>query len=93
LVPKKLIGTSVALMSAFGSAMGLLGNALVGPAIGAFGYAAVFVVGACLYPLAGFILWFAYGRTVRGGGAEPEQIERFKPKAVSIRRAGLKLGT
>ena len=69
LVPKHLIGTSVALMSAFGAAMGLLANALAGPAIGAFGYVAIFVVGACLHPLAALILWLSYGRPKRGDAA------------------------
>lgn len=62
LVPQPLIGTSVALMSAFGAAMALLCNTFVGPAITRFGYGPIFYVGAAAYPLAALILWQCYGR-------------------------------
>jgi len=62
LVPKNLIGTAVALMSAFGAAAGLLCNAVVGSVVSSVGYGAVFAVAACLHPLAAFILWRCYGR-------------------------------
>ena len=62
LVPQKMIGTAVALMSAFGAGTGMLCNALVGPVVGAVGYGVIFAIGACLHPLAALILWRAYGR-------------------------------
>lgn len=62
LVPQSLIATSVALMSAFGAATGLLCNAIVGPVLENVGYGAVFAVGACLHPAAAFVLWRFYGR-------------------------------
>ncbi len=60
LIPHKSIGTSIALMSAFGAATGLLCNAFVGSAIGTIGYGAIFTIGACLHPLAALILWGCY---------------------------------
>jgi ACS family hexuronate transporter-like MFS transporter len=62
LVPQRMIGTAVALMSAFGAGTGLLCNAFVGPIVGSVGYGAIFAVGACLHPIAAIILWRAYGR-------------------------------
>jgi ACS family hexuronate transporter-like MFS transporter len=62
LVPSNLIGTAIALMSAFGAATGLLCNVIVGPVLDTIGYGVVFVAGACLHPLAAFILWRCYGR-------------------------------
>ena len=65
LVPHRMIGTAIALMSAFGAATGLLCNALVGPAIGAIGYGAIFTIGACLHPLAALVLWVGYRKPAR----------------------------
>ncbi len=65
LVPKNLIGTAVALMSAFGAATALLCSAFVGPVVSTFGYGAIFSVAACLHPIAALILWFSYGRRAR----------------------------
>lgn len=63
LVPSKMIGTAVALMSAFGAGTGLLCNAVVGPVVSSVGYGAIFAIGACLHPLAALILWRVYGKT------------------------------
>jgi ACS family hexuronate transporter-like MFS transporter len=65
LVPANLIGTAVALMSAFGAATSLLANLFVGPVLDRVGYGVVFTAGACLHPLAAFILWKCYGRRPR----------------------------
>jgi len=62
LVPQKMIGTAVALMSAFGAGTGMLCNAFVGPIVSSVGYGAIFAIGACLHPIAALILWRAYGR-------------------------------
>jgi ACS family hexuronate transporter-like MFS transporter len=62
LVPQKMIGTAVALMSAFGAGTGLLCNSVVGPVVSSVGYGAIFAVGACLHPIAALILWRVYGR-------------------------------
>jgi MFS transporter, ACS family, hexuronate transporter len=69
LVPHKLIGTSIALMSAFGAATGLLCNAFIGPVIGTIGYGGIFTIGACLHPLAALILWRCYRKPSRGAQA------------------------
>jgi MFS transporter, ACS family, hexuronate transporter len=66
LVPHKLIGTSIALMSAFGAATGLLCNAFIGPIIGTIGYGAIFTIGACLHPLAALVLWYCYRKPAAG---------------------------
>lgn len=73
LVPTGAIGTSVALMSACGAATGLLCNALVGPAVTTLGYGAIFGVGACLHPLAAFVLWVAYGRQKSAAHINPPE--------------------
>lgn len=84
LVPKGSIGSSVALMSAFGSAVALLCNTLVGPAIGALGYEVVFAVCACLHPIAAVILWLSYRRSPSAeAGRSRGPFERFKAKSVS----------
>ena len=62
LVPKKMIGTAVALMSAFGAGTSMLCNAFVGPIVSSVGYGLIFAIGACLHPIAAIILWRAYGR-------------------------------
>jgi len=62
LVPQRLIGTSIALMSAFGAATSMLCNSVVGPVVGHVGYGPIFVVGAGLHPLAALILWRCYRR-------------------------------
>jgi ACS family hexuronate transporter-like MFS transporter len=65
LVPRRTIGTAVALMSAVGAGTSLLSNAFIGPIVDAVGYTAIFVVGACLHPLAAVILWRCYGERRR----------------------------
>jgi MFS transporter, ACS family, hexuronate transporter len=67
LVPQKMIGTAVALMSAFGAGTSMLCNSVVGPIVSSVGYGAIFAFGACLHPLAAFILWRVYGK----GGPSP----------------------
>ena len=62
LVPQRMIGTAIALMSAFGACTGMICNAFVGPIVSSVGYGAIFFVGACLHPVAAFILWRSYGR-------------------------------
>lgn len=63
LVPRNMIGTAIALMSAVGACTGLLCNTVVGPIVSATGYGAIFAVGAFLHPIAALILWRVYGRT------------------------------
>ena len=67
LVPRNMIGSAVALMSAVGACTGLACNAIVGPVVTTAGYGAIFAVGACLHPIAALILWRVYGRSA---GAE-----------------------
>ena len=62
LVPRKSIGTSVALMSAVGAATGMLCNSIVGPVVSTVGYGVIFAVGAFLHPIAAIILWRVYGK-------------------------------
>jgi len=62
IVPRKMIGTSIALMSAFGAGTGLLFNSFVGPVLGSMGYGVIFAFGAMLHPIASVVLWLWYGR-------------------------------
>lgn len=61
LVPRRMVGTSVAIMSAFGAAMGTLFNLCAGPLIEAVGYSTLLVLASLLHPLAAGILWWNYG--------------------------------
>jgi len=62
LVPRRTIGTSVAVVSAVGAAAGGLVNLTAGPLIEAIGYSTLLVLGCLLHPLAAGILWWHYGR-------------------------------
>ena len=62
LVPPRMVGTTVAVMSALGATSGLLLNLAAGPLIQAFGYNHVLAAGSLLHPLAALILWRAYLR-------------------------------
>jgi ACS family hexuronate transporter-like MFS transporter len=62
LVPRRIVGTAVALLSVFGAATGALFNLLAGPLIEAVGYTALLVVGSLLHPLAAGVLWWGYSR-------------------------------
>jgi ACS family hexuronate transporter-like MFS transporter len=61
LVPRRMVGTSVAIMSAFGAAMGTVFNMFAGPLIENVGYASLLGVACLLHPLAAGILWWSYG--------------------------------
>lgn len=63
LVPTDQIGTAIALMSAIGAATSLVCNTFVGAAVEAAGYGPLFMIGACLHPLAALILWRYYRRS------------------------------
>ncbi|MEO6004321.1 MAG: MFS transporter [Opitutus sp.] len=69
LVPRAMIGSAVALMSAVGACTGMLCNAIVGPVVTAAGYGVIFAVGACLHPIAALILWRVYGQSARSVAA------------------------
>ncbi len=69
LVPQKMIGTAVALMSAFGAGTSMVCNAFIGPMVGSIGYGVIFAIGACLHPIAAVILWRAYGRNLPAAGS------------------------
>ena len=62
LVPPRMVGTTVAVMSALGATSGLLLNLAAGPLIEAFGYNHLLAAGALLHPLAALVLWRAYLR-------------------------------
>ena len=62
LVPPRMVGTTVAVMSALGATAGLLLNLVAGPLIEAFGYNHLLAAGALLHPLAALVLWRAYLR-------------------------------
>lgn len=91
LVPAPMTATAVALMSAFGAAMGLLCNTFVGHVVGAVGYKAIFIVGAFLHPVAALILWRCYGESSRGStatieGAEPAWAGSGPPQPAGMKR-------
>ncbi|MEY4940242.1 MAG: hypothetical protein RIQ93_1977 [Verrucomicrobiota bacterium] len=62
LVPRRMVGTTVALMSALGAMAGAAFNLVAGPLVQAFGYDHLMWVGALLHPIAAVILWRAYSR-------------------------------
>ncbi|MDI1335746.1 MAG: MFS transporter [Lacunisphaera sp.] len=62
LVPRRMVGTSVSVISAVGAAAGGLVNLAAGPLIEAVGYSTLLVLGCLLHPLAAVILWWHYGR-------------------------------
>lgn len=70
LIPRERLGIAVAVMSAFGAAMGALVNLLIGPLVEAVGYTPLFIVGALLHPLAACVLWWFYQR----GVATPQRV-------------------
>lgn len=62
LVPRRMVGTAVAVMSAFGAATGAIFNLGVGPLIETIGYSTLLVVCSLLHPAAAGILWWSYAR-------------------------------
>jgi ACS family hexuronate transporter-like MFS transporter len=62
LVPARMVGTTVAVMSAIGASAGALFNLAAGPLVESLGYSALLTVGALLHPTAAFILWRCYLR-------------------------------
>jgi len=70
LLPLGRIGTAVSLISAAGGAAGLAVMLVVGHWVQRFGYTPIFLVGACLHPLAAVLLW---SRSKKNAGlvAEP----------------------
>lgn len=62
LVPRRMVGTSVAIMSAFGAAMGTVFNLFAGPVIEAVGYSTLLILASLLHPVAAGILWWNYSR-------------------------------
>ena len=62
LVPRRMVGTAVALMSAFGAATGAGFNLFVGPLIETVGYSTLLVICSLLHPIAAGILWWSYVR-------------------------------
>jgi len=57
LAPKGTIATTIGVLSALSGISSILFNQLAGSLVDHFGYTALFVGGACLHPLAGYILW------------------------------------
>ncbi|MDI1249640.1 MAG: MFS transporter [Lacunisphaera sp.] len=66
LVPRRMVGTAVAIMSAFGAAMGTVFNLCAGPLIESVGYSTLLVLASLLHPLAAGILWWNYGHSRTG---------------------------
>ena len=66
LVPRRMVGTAVALMSAFGAATGAGFNLFVGPLIETVGYSTLLVLCSLLHPIAAGILWWSYARKTTG---------------------------
>lgn len=62
LVPPRMVGTTVAVMSALGATTATLFNLAAGPLVAAIGYGNILLAAALLHPLAATILWRAYGR-------------------------------
>lgn len=62
LVPARMVGTTVAVMSAIGAGAGAAFNLVAGPLVDALGYGTLLAIGACLHPVAAFILWRSYLR-------------------------------
>jgi ACS family hexuronate transporter-like MFS transporter len=62
LVPGRMVGTTVAVMSAIGATSGALFNLAAGPLLDTFGYSRLLLAGAMLHPIGAFILWRAYLR-------------------------------
>ena len=60
LVPRHVVGTAVALMSALGAATGAIFNLCVGPLIETMGYATLLTLCSLLHPVAAGILWWSY---------------------------------
>ena len=73
LVPRRMVGTSVAVISAVGAAAGGLVNLAAGPLIEAVGYSTLLVLGCLLHPLAAVILWWHYGRKPAASRVLPAQ--------------------
>jgi ACS family hexuronate transporter-like MFS transporter len=69
LMPARMVGTAVALMSAIGAATGALFNLAAGSLVSAFGYPFLLTACAFLHPLAAAILWLSY-RDLDGVSAE-----------------------
>lgn len=57
LAPAGSIATAVGTISALSGLTSMAFNQIAGPLVDQFGYTALFVVGACLHPLAAWILW------------------------------------
>ena len=57
LAPPGTIATTIGVLSALSGVTSILFNQLAGSLIDRFGYAPLFVGGACLHPLAAYILW------------------------------------
>jgi ACS family hexuronate transporter-like MFS transporter len=62
LVPPRMVGTTVALMSAIGASAGAVFNLAAGSLVEAVGYTTLLTLGALLHPVAAFILWRCYLR-------------------------------
>lgn len=62
LAPKGTIATTIGVLSALSGVTSILFNQLAGSLVDQFGYTALFVGGACLHPLAAWILWRTRGR-------------------------------
>lgn len=60
LMPGRMVGTAVALMSAIGAATGALFNLAAGSFVAALGYPALLTACAILHPVAAAILWLSY---------------------------------
>lgn len=61
LVPRRMVGTAVAIMSAFGAAMAGGFNLVAGPLIEGIGYHTLFVLCSLLHPISAAVLWWNYG--------------------------------
>jgi ACS family hexuronate transporter-like MFS transporter len=57
LAPPGTIATTIGVLSALSGVSSILFNQVAGTLIDHFGYTALFVAGACLHPLAAFVLW------------------------------------
>lgn len=57
LAPAGTIATTIGVLSALSGITSILFNQLAGSLVDQFGYTALFVLGACLHPLAAWILW------------------------------------
>lgn len=59
LAPAGTVATTIGVLSALSGVASILFNQLAGTMVDHFGYTALFVVGACLHPLAAWVLWRA----------------------------------